>query len=71
MKILLIIIVVLIIIGLYYAPKETKTVLSATGSAVKEGAKVAYDDLKDNEGIVRLKENITNKIRGQDGTIPK
>ena len=60
---LLIIILIIIILGLYYAPKETKMVMQATGNAVHEGGKVVYNDLKDSKDIQELRGEIANKVK--------
>lgn len=62
MKGLIIILLVIIILGLYYAPKETKSVMHSTGNAVKDGAKIAYNEVKESNTYQDIRQEFKEKL---------
>ena len=62
MKGLIILVFVIIVLGLYYAPKETKTVLHSTGNALNDGSKLVYGEFKESKEYHALKNDIPSQV---------
>ena len=63
MKTIIIIILVLVIIGFYFAPSLTRNALSTTGHATVNIAKWGYNEIKDNDEVKDTIKNVTEKIK--------
>ena len=62
MKGLIILVLVIVVLGLYYAPKETKSVMHSTGNAVKSGAAIAYNEVKESDTYQDIKQEVKEKM---------
>jgi hypothetical protein len=51
MKGIIIFILLLLVLGLYFAHSTTTEVIKGTGNVIVDGAKAAYHGIKDNEDI--------------------
>jgi len=62
MKTLIIIILVLLVVGLYYAPEITKNIMKTTGSAVVDVSKEGVERIKETEIYKNVTESVKEKI---------
>jgi len=62
MKTLLIIILVLLVAGLYYAPEITKNIVKTTGSVVKDISKESIEKVKETDAYKDVSESVKEKI---------
>lgn len=62
MKTLIIIILIIIAVGLYFAPDITKNVIESTGNAVVDLGKESFEQVKESESFKNITESIKDKI---------
>lgn len=69
MKTIIILILLLLVVGLYYAHSETVKVVKGTGHVIAEGAKAAYHAASNDEnlkqGFVEAKEKVKEKLKNE------
>ena len=62
MKTLIIIILILLVAGLYFAPEITKKLVKTTGHAVLNASKEGFEQIKEIETYKNATELIKNKV---------
>lgn len=62
MKTLMIIILVLLVAGLYYAPEITKNIMKTTGNVVKDISKEGVEKIKETDAYKDVSESVKEKI---------
>ena len=62
LKNILIFILILLVIGLYFAPDITRGVLGVTGNAVKDVTKNMFDEVKDSDEVKNLTKEAKNHL---------
>ncbi|MBL7054480.1 hypothetical protein ISS05_01855 [Candidatus Woesearchaeota archaeon] len=62
MKTLIIIILVLLVVGLYYAPEITKNIVKTTGNIVVDAGKEGFEKVKETEIYHNITESVRDKI---------
>jgi Sec-independent protein translocase protein TatA len=65
MRTLIIIILVLLVVGLYYAPEITKSMMKTTGKVVVDVGKEGIEQVKETEAY----KNVTESIKGRVSNI--
>ena len=62
MKTLIIIILVLLVAGLYYAPEITKNIMKATGNVVVDVGKEGVEKIKETDAYKDITESVKENI---------
>lgn len=62
MKTLIIIVLIIIILGLYFAPEITKSIMKKTGQATANVVKDAAQKVSDSESVEEAKEKVKGAI---------
>ena len=59
MKLLIIALLIIVILGLYYVPSETKSVIQTTGNTISN----MYNDVKGNSTYREIKQDVKEKVK--------
>lgn len=67
LKNILIIFLILLVIGLYFAPSITKGIIKATGKATMVATKNVWNEVKESEEMMNLTEEAKDRLKNMGG----